>query len=143
GPLTWEPRLSSPRFLPGIDKAIRLQGRAGEEAAVVIQDVLEVNVALWILFWRIRVLAHSVEGQRIHEVAIGGVEIHIFLVTIDKEEVVALPAGWQQRQPRRIKLELQFISAAEDHQTVVDVDQQVADVSQPRVGADRTRVGPS
>src|SRR5438105_2635119 len=79
------------------------------------------------------------EGQRVYEVTFGGVKVHIFFVTIGKEEIITFPALGQRRQMSGIELQLDLITAAEYGESVIRIDQQIADVPESCVSANRTR----
>src|SRR5260370_19272931 len=80
------------------------------------------------------------EGKRVHEVALGGAEVHIFFVAIGKKEIITLPALGQCRQMSGVELQLDFITATEHNKAVIRIDQQIADVSESCISANRASV---
>src|ERR1017187_3692891 len=91
---------------------------------------------------RIRIVAHPEEWQRRYEVAFGGVEVHVLLIAVSGEEVIAHPALGQRRQMYRIEGEANLVAGSKHDQLVVQRCQQGQHVAVARVGSRRTRVGP-
>src|SRR5690242_4443328 len=64
------------------------------------------------------------EWQRDYGVGIGGVEVHVFLVTIGHEKVIAFPPGRQRGQATGVKIEPYFFSGTKNRKAVISLSEQ-------------------
>src|SRR5579862_5136394 len=89
----------------------------------------------------IRISRHRFEWQRFDGESVSRVEVHIFLVAVHEEEVIACPAGRQRWKFRRIEFQRDFVAGAEDDELVIERSEQRKNITIPGVVARLPREG--
>src|SRR4029453_2881439 len=83
---------------------------------VVFEKVVRVFAVHRVCTRGVGISPHGLEWQRLYGESIRSVKVHVLLIPIDEEEVVAGPARRQRWKLRRIELQRDLVSRTEDRQ---------------------------
>src|SRR5690348_10619933 len=111
---------------------------AGNGASVVVEQIFQMRIIERERLSPIWISTHATKRHGRDGIALGGIEIHVFLVAFSGEEVVANPTARQRRQCRRIEVKGDLIAGTENRQTIIIGTEQRLYISVAGVGAGGT-----